>query len=222
MFWRWCQKITKWISCIASIWCKGEGLVVIQGIRKLSSFRRTQQNVFWGDNQYRMSGPALEFKQLNVHDGKHLIKVGIFTCRLLHFKLNSSSRIIRSSKKSWNQRPKTREMHHWLAVLHSRLVTSEADTSTSASLVAHTWSINTTLYFFLEPCVKSKDGFFQIVFRHKSRKNRHATGFDIFRKGTREEGFGGLSKKGRGEQFAGGETKRKGKAILFAWFFLEC
>ena len=36
---------------------------------------------------------------------------------------------------------------------YSRLATSAANTSTSASLVAHTWSTNTTLHVFLEPCV---------------------------------------------------------------------
>ncbi|MBA0792669.1 hypothetical protein Gohar_017147 [Gossypium harknessii] len=48
------------------------------------------------DNEYRMSGQALEFKQLNIHAWEAFDKGQDIICRLLHPKLNSSSGIIRS------------------------------------------------------------------------------------------------------------------------------
>ncbi|MBA0734131.1 hypothetical protein Gogos_018076 [Gossypium gossypioides] len=55
--------------------------------------------LYGGDNQYRMSGQALEFKQLNIHAWEAFDKGQDIICRLLHPKLNSSSGIIRSLKR---------------------------------------------------------------------------------------------------------------------------
>lgn len=58
------------------------------------------EKFYGGDNQNRLSGQALEFKQLNVHAWEAFEKAKISICKLLPRKLNYCTRIIRSSRRS--------------------------------------------------------------------------------------------------------------------------
>lgn len=53
-----------------------------------------------GDDQYRMSGQALEFKQLNIHAWEALEILRITICKLLRHKLNCCIRTTRSLRRS--------------------------------------------------------------------------------------------------------------------------
>ncbi|CAJ1799866.1 unnamed protein product [Sphenostylis stenocarpa] len=58
------------------------------------------EKFYGGDNQYRNSGQALEFKDLNIHAWEAFERDKMFTCKQLHRKLNYSIRVSRSGRRS--------------------------------------------------------------------------------------------------------------------------
>lgn len=58
------------------------------------------EKFYGGDDRYRMSGQALEFKQLNIHAWEAFENLRITICKLLHLKLNCCIRTTRSLRRS--------------------------------------------------------------------------------------------------------------------------